>query len=55
MDKRSKRVMAGTVFAVLMFSFASAMAEFDPKACYERCMEKQKDREKCEYICTPKK
>lgn len=55
MTMRPRRMKTGLVLAALLFSSANALAEFDPKACFERCMEKQKDKEKCEYICTPKK
>ena len=43
------------IFVVFAVSYREAAAEFDPKACFERCMERAKDREKCEYICDPKK
>jgi len=49
------RILAlGVIFVLLAVFYRQASAEFDPKVCFERCMERAKDREKCEYICDPK-
>lgn len=41
--------------AALAVSGSRATAdEFDPEACRDRCMERVKDKKKCEFICDPK-
>ena len=43
------------VMAALAVSGSRATAdEFDPEACRDRCMERVKDKKKCEFICDPK-
>ncbi|WP_431260765.1 hypothetical protein ACQ86G_11990 [Roseateles chitinivorans] len=50
-----RKVVLATTFITLASSFGLACAEFDPKVCFEKCMERVKDREKCEYVCQYKK
>jgi hypothetical protein len=50
-----RKFASALTFVTLATAFGTAVADFDPKACYERCMEKEKDREKCQYICNYKK
>lgn len=43
------------IFAAFSASYSRASSDdFDPEACHERCMERVKDKEKCEFICNPK-
>lgn len=43
-----------TTLALVTSFVSSAMAAFDPKACYARCMEEINDHRKCDRICDPK-
>lgn len=49
------RLMGVLMLVAMPGSIGLACAEWDPKACYERCMDRVKDREKCEFICEDKK
>lgn len=43
------------ILAVFAASYSRASSDdFDPEACRDRCMERVKDREKCDFICDPK-
>lgn len=55
MNSSLRKIAAAVVFATMAVSFGTAYAEFDPKKCYDTCMERVKDREKCEYVCDYKK
>lgn len=55
---KSVRRCGFVVFATLAMAasfVSSAIAAFDPKACYARCMEEINDHRKCDRICDPSK
>lgn len=54
---KSKYLLIGVAAALVAFAsaYSSAVADdFDPQACKDRCMERVKDKEKCDFICDPK-
>lgn len=54
MNRKIKAAGTALLFVIMAAAVGPASADFDPKRCYEKCMDKVKDREKCEYICDHK-
>ncbi|WP_431261648.1 hypothetical protein ACQ859_15215 [Roseateles chitinivorans] len=42
------------ILIVLAGPYSRAADSFDPEVCFDRCMERVKDKQKCEFICDSK-